>query len=239
MATNLYGTSCTPNLGGVSDHYTKSEVNQLLAAKAGTATTYTRTYLDGVLSSVNSSIASLSVSQVTGATLAVELSGLQSEIESDVAATYATLADTYTRSEVDSIISSIDLDPNTLLRKEPTTTAQNTINPGANNAIALTIRGSSTNPIVSEWRDSTSDRIGYVTNAGRVVFEGRMDLGRLVSDGQIALDMHDRRIGNLANPVLGSDAVPFSYLQSYILEFYEDVIRPQPDTYYNLDAGLY
>jgi hypothetical protein len=29
MATNFYGKSCTPNIGGVQDYYTKAEINQL------------------------------------------------------------------------------------------------------------------------------------------------------------------------------------------------------------------
>lgn len=33
MATNLYGKSCTPNLGGVSDYYTKEEIKNLLKSK--------------------------------------------------------------------------------------------------------------------------------------------------------------------------------------------------------------
>jgi hypothetical protein len=165
MSTNLYGTSCTPNLGGVQDYYTKAETNSLLGAKANTSTTYTRTYLDAALATIGNTLASLSASQVTSAGLSAALASLQGTIESGVAATYATLADTYTRSEVDSLVAGINLDPDTLLRRTPATTAQNTINPGANNAVALTIRGSSTNPVVSEWRDNTNDRIGYVTNS--------------------------------------------------------------------------
>lgn len=239
MATNLYGTSCSPNLGGILDHYTKAEVNQLLAAKAGTATTYTRTYLDGAFAAVNSSIASLTASQVTEAELAAEISGLREEIEDDIADTYATLAGTYTRSEVDTLISGIDLDPDTLLRRVPTTTAQNTINPGANNSVALTVRGSSTNPIVSEWRDSSGDRIGYVMNTGPVVFENKLSVGRLTPNGDFALDLSGKRITNVAAPVLGSDAVPFSTLQSYVTDFFDNISDPGHETTSFLDAGTY
>ena len=239
MATNLYGTSCTPNLGGVQDYYTKAEVNQLLAAKAGISTTYTRTYLDGVLGGVNNSLAALTASQVTDTELAAELSDLQDEIEADVAGTYATLANTYTRSEIDSLVSGLDLDPDTLVRVTPTTTAQNTINPGANNAVALTVRGSSTNPIVSEWRDSSGDRIGYVANAGTVTFENRLTVGRLVSDGAIAIDTVGRRISGVANPLLGSDAVPLAYLQNFVIDYYEEIMRPEPYPFYAFDAGTY
>jgi hypothetical protein len=239
MSTNLYGTSCTPNLGGVQDYYTKAETNSLLGAKANTSTTYTRTYLDAALATIGNTLASLSASQVTSAGLSAALASLQGTIESGVAATYATLADTYTRSEVDSLVAGINLDPDTLLRRTPATTAQNTINPGANNAVALTIRGSSTNPVVSEWRDNTNDRIGYVTNTGRVVFENKLTVGRLVSDGDFSIDASGRRITGVADPIIGTDAVPYSTLQSYVIDFFEDVVRPDPTTVFSLDAGTY
>lgn len=38
MATNLFRGSCTPNLGGVQDYYTKAEINQLLRQQGGPET---------------------------------------------------------------------------------------------------------------------------------------------------------------------------------------------------------
>jgi len=35
VATNLFRGSCTPNLGGVQDYYTKAEINQLLSQRGG------------------------------------------------------------------------------------------------------------------------------------------------------------------------------------------------------------
>ena len=77
MSTNLYGTSCTPNLGGVQDYYTKAETNSLLGAKANTSTTYTRTYLNAALATIDNTLASLSASQVTSAALSAALASLQ------------------------------------------------------------------------------------------------------------------------------------------------------------------
>lgn len=239
MATNQYGKSCTPNLGGVVDQYTKAEVNALLNAKANISTTYTRAYIDSEFASLSGSIASLQSSKVSTTQLNTALAGLQTTINASVAATYATLAGTYTKTEVNNLIAGINLDPNTLLRRTPTTTAQNTINPGANNAIALTIRGSSVNPIVTEWRDNTDDRIGYVSNTGAVTFENKLSLGRLVSNGDYALDLNGKRITGVAVPVLGTDAVPYSTLQSYVIEFFEDAIRPDGIPFYSLDGGTY
>lgn len=239
MATNLYGKSCTSNTGGVLDFYTKSEVNALLAAKAGTSTTYTRAYLDGRLSTLENSISSLSASAIDQTDLDTALGALQVEIEGDVASSYATLANTYTKTEVDGLVSTLDLDPDTLLRKVPTTTATNTIDPGANNAIPLTLRGSSTNAIVQRWLDNSGDTIGYISNDGTATLEGPLTLGRLVSDGSAALNVSGKRITGLDNPTLGSDAVPFSYLQTYVTEFFEENTRPDGTPFYSLNAGTY
>jgi hypothetical protein len=239
MATNLYGTSCTPNTGGVQDFYTKAEINQLLNAKAGTATTYTRLYIDGQLTSIGNTLSGLTAGKVDTAQLNLALAGLQSTIESDVADTYATLADTYTKLEVDGLFAAIDLNPADYIRTVPATSAENTINPGTNNAVALTVRGSSVNPIVTQWLDSTNDRIGYIRNDGLTVFEGRLDVGRLVSDSQAAINAQGKRVTGVAPPIFPSDAVPFEYLKTYTLEFYENIINPEPDTVYTLDAGQY
>ena len=239
MATNLYGKSCTPNTGGVLDFYTKSEVNALLASKAGTSTTYTRAYLDGQLSSLSGSISSLSASAIDQTDLNNALSALQTEIEGDVADTYATITNTYTQAEVDSLISTLDLDPDTLLRKVPTTTATNTVDPGSNNAVPLTLRGSSVNPIVQQWLDNSGDTIAYISNNGTATLEGPLTIGRLVSNGSAALSVSGKRITGVASPVISTDAVPFGYLQTYVTEFYEENIRPDGIPFYSLNAGTY
>ncbi len=229
MATNLYGKSCTSNTGGVLDSYTKSEVNTLLAAKAGTSTTYTRAYLDGRLSTLENSISSLSASAIDQTDLDTALGALQVEIEGDVAATYATLAGTYTKSEVDGLISTLDLDPDTLLRRVPTDTATNTVDPGSNDAIPLTLRGSSTNAIVQQWLNNSGDKIGYISNNGTTTLEGPLTLGRLVSDGNAALSVSNKRITGLSNPAIGADAVSLNYLRYYTQYYYEQVTSPSPE----------
>jgi hypothetical protein len=238
MSTNLYGASCTPNLGGVSDFYTKAEVNKLLGAKAGTSTTYTRTYLDSALSTLTSAVTGLDVNKVSTDDLDTALIGLESDILTEVASLYALKTETYTITEIDTLLSGLSIDPGDFIRLAPTTTAENTVFPGTVNAVPLTLRGSSTNPIIQEWLSNAGDRIGIVSNDGSVGYERTVDIGRLVSTGGIGLTLNARRISEVGVPLLGSDAVPLSYMQSYIIDTFEDVLRGDQEIY-NLDAGVY
>ena len=43
MATNLFRGSCTPNLGGVQDYYTKAEINQIFRQRGGPETLFLET----------------------------------------------------------------------------------------------------------------------------------------------------------------------------------------------------
>lgn len=239
MATNLYGGSCTPNIGGVKDFYTKEEVNRLLNTKANTSTVYNRLYLDGRFQSIDNSIALLTSTKISQSQLNSELNSLQDEIETDAAGVYATIATTYTKGEVDGLISGININPDNYVLNNPTTTQQNTIDPGSNNIIPLTVRGSSTNSTVFRWLDNTGDVIGYVSNNGTVTLESRLDVGRLVSNGDFAINTSGKRITGVGVPVLGSDAVPFGYLQTYVVDLVEELTRPEDLGFYSLDGGTY
>jgi hypothetical protein len=180
MSSKNFSKSCTPNLGGISDLYTKAEINQLLNAKANLSQVYTRTYLDNQF------------------------------------ALYATLANTYTKSEVNSLVSAINQNFNNYLRKVPTTLQPNIINPGNNNTVALTIRGSATNLLISEWLNSSGSTVAYIGSNGNATFENKVTIGQLTLAGSVALDVQSRRISGVADPVDDSDAVPYSFLQSYV-----------------------
>lgn len=220
--SNLYGKPCAPEIWGVSDFYTKPETNQLLAAKANVSTVYTRAYIDNLQLTLSNSISAVASSQVTQPELDLALLNLQTEIESDAVSLYATKTDTYTKTEVDGLLAGLDLDPASFVRTSPASTAENTIDPGSANAVALTIRGSSTNPTVTEWLNSSGDTVAYAKNNGEFGVEQLLRVGRLISDGGVAIHTNNKRITALGNPVLNTDAVPLGFLKSYILDFYND-----------------
>lgn len=52
MSSNSYSKSCTPNLGGVKDFYTREEIINLLKLKADKFSTYTKEQVDELIESV-------------------------------------------------------------------------------------------------------------------------------------------------------------------------------------------
>jgi hypothetical protein len=219
--SNTYNTSCTPNLGGVSEHYTRQEISNLLAAKANKSQVYGRGYLDAEFLALDGRIDDLSSTQVTQSELDTQLEGLETSILGDVEELYALKDAVYTKQEVDDLVAEIDLDPSSYIRTAPENDSENTIYPGAENATPLTLRGSSTNPFVQRWLANNTDLIGYVSNNGSVLFERTLEVGRLVSDGETALDLNSKRISFLGDPLHRQDAVPLGYLQDYVLGFFD------------------
>jgi hypothetical protein len=219
--SNIYSAACTPNLGGVSNSYTKDQINFLLESKANISQVYNKSYIDSEFLDIQQQINSLSITRVTETDLDSAIQSLSENILSEVSGLYATQEDTYTKQEVDSLISSLDLNPSSFIRTVPGNTAENTIYPGTSNATALTLRGSSTNPYVQRWLSNDSNVIGYVSNDGSVTFEQTLTIGRLVSDGDAALDLNSKRISHIGDPVERRDAVSLAYLQDYVLGFFD------------------
>lgn len=237
--SNFYGKSCTPNLGGVSDYYTKAEVNGLLASKASTSLVYDKGYIDGALNGLQVQINALESGKVTYGDLSQAIGDSEASLLAQISSIYAPQSTTYTKTQVDTLFSTLNIDSTQFLRKTPTFPNPNRIDPGSNNTVALTVKGSSTSPRIQEWLRSNNDRVGYFTSLGDVVFERTLQLGRLVSDGAEGLVMSGRRITQVGSPVQSSDAVPLSFLKSYVLDFYEEIARPDPPVYYVLDGGTY
>lgn len=221
--SNLYGKSCTPNLSGVSDSYTKEEVNRLLSAKASTSFVYSRTDLDGRFSSLQDTVNSISSSYVTSSSLSSQLSSLESAILDSVSGSYYLQTDLYTKDEIDSLLELIDPGPQNYVKTDPDSPEDNLINPGSSDVTALTLRGSSSNPYVQKWLSNSTDVIGYVSNDGSVTFERELTLGRLMSNGSAALNLQSKRITGVAEPSLDSDAVNLKFLREFVL----DTVDPQ------------
>jgi hypothetical protein len=218
---NIFGNPCSSGLRGVSDYYTKDQINSLLLSKANTSNTYTRLYLDGQFSTLQGNINSLNSSKVSLSLLESSLNSLETEVLETVSGLYYPKEDLYTKPEIDLLLESLDLDPDSYVRIEPENSEENTIYPGSNNATPLTLRGSSNNAFVQRWLANNTDLIGHVSNNGSVLFERELTLGRLVPSGGVALNTNGKRITNLGNPQLGVDAIPYNFMRDYVSDVFQ------------------
>jgi hypothetical protein len=219
--SNVYGDTCTPNLGGVSNYYTKEQINNLLKAKPNSSQVYTKSYLDSEFTDIQNTLGSLSTSSVTQQNLSESLDSLESSILGEVSNLYALKSNVYTTSEIDQKISDLNIDPSDFVKTLPNNDQDNVVYPGSVNIPALTLRGSSTNPYIQKWLSNNSDLVGCVSNDGSVVFERGLEIGRLVSNGETALSLNLKRISNLGDPVNNKDAVNFSFLKEYVVNFFD------------------
>ena len=122
----------------------------------------------------------------------------------------------YTRNEIDDLLDGINLSLEGFVLRVPSVAKPNIINPGTNDTVALTLRGSSTNAVITEWISSVGEQVGRVNNDGTSVFANKVTIGGLVGSGLPALDTQNRRITGVADPTAPSDAVPLSFMEEYV-----------------------
>jgi hypothetical protein len=237
---NVYSKSSTTSENlNLRDYYTKADVQRLLKTKADISSVYTEAEVDAALSALSQSINTTLVEFVTEAEVDEKVSASQDGIFSYLSQNYYTAAQLYTKSEIDSLLGTLELGAD-FVRKEPTTTAQNTISPGNNGAVPLTLRASSNPDIttIQHWIDAQSNSVGRVRTSGRVEFYGHMVLGQNIEAWRPALDASIRRISGVADPIHTLDAVNRKYMEDYIVEVIDNIQQGE-DRAYNIDCLTY
>ena len=223
----------------LQDFYTKSDVQRLLKTKADISSVYTKSEVDAKLADLESEINVSLLQFITEAEVDTKVSASQDTIFSYLSQNYYTTSQTYSRSQVDSLISSIDVGDGFVL-KQPSSTADNTISPGANEAIPLTLVASTDPDIttIQRWVDGQSNSVGRVMTSGRVEFYGHMALGQNIETWRPALDASVRRISGVADPIHTLDAVNKKYMEDYIVEAIDNIQQGE-DGAYDVDCLVY
>lgn len=222
------------------DFYTKADINKFLKAKVDIGSAYDKDEVDSLLAalqaSVNSSIANL----VTEPELSSALSSLSQTILGDVQSSYYTQDVLYTKYEVDTLLAGAINNPDDFVFKVPTSLLQNTINPEAAQAIPLTLVASTSTQVdvVQQWIDHEANSIGRIRKSGQVEFYGNMLLGENIESWQPALDVSEKRIAGVANPIDPFDAVNKDYMEDYITGVIDNVVQGI-DKNYIIDALVY
>ena len=222
------------------DFYTKSDVNKFLKTKVDVGSVYEKSEVDSLLASLQAGVNSSIISLTTEAELAAALTSLSQTLLADVQNNYYTKTNLYTKSEIDTLIADVTTDPDDFVSKVPTSLLQNVIDPGVSQAIPLTLVASSSSQVdvVQQWIDHEANSIGRIRKSGQVEFYGNLFLGENIESWRPALDVSERRIAGVANPIHPLDAVNKDYMEDYITEVIDNVVQGD-DKNYIIDALVY
>lgn len=223
----------------LQDFYTKSEVQKFLRNKADISSVYTKAEVDEALATLEGQIGSSLISFVTEAEVDGKISASYNSLLSYLFQNYYNRAQTYSKGQVDSLLAAIDVGDGFVM-KQPATTADNTISPGSNEAVPLTLVASTDSDIttIQHWVDAQSNSVGRVRTSGRVEFYGHMVLGQNIEAWRPALDANRRRISGVADPVHPLDAINRNFMEGFITEVVDNITQGD-DKNYIIDALEY
>lgn len=239
-APNVYSKSQSAiGDSNLQDFYTKSEVQKLLRIKADISAVYAKEEVDGAIGVLEAEVNASLLEFITEAEVNTKVSSSYDSFLSYIAQNHYGRTQTYSKGEVNSLVATISLGTG-FLKKQPTTTADNTISPGANEAIPLTLVASTDPDIttIQRWVDTQSNSVGRVRTSGQVEFYGNMVLGQNIERWRAALDTNQRRISGVADPIQLLDAVNKKYMEDYIVYVVDNIQRGE-DGIYDIDARVY
>jgi hypothetical protein len=238
---NVYSKpqSTTDNVN-LRDFYTKAEVNKVLKTKADIGSVYDKDTVDSLLQTLEGQINASMSDMVSEAELSAQLLSLSQTIQGDIQSNYYEQSVLYTKYEIDALIAEVTTNPDDFVNKAPTSLLQNTINPLTNQAIPLTLIASSSPnvDVVQQWIDDESNSIGRIRTSGQIEFYGNLFLGQNVEAWRPALDVSERRIAGVADPIHTLDAVNKGFMEDYITEVIDNVVQGD-DKNYIIDALVY
>ena len=222
------------------DFYTKREIDKYLDTKADISkiydrdVLYTRSEVDGLIS--NLSLGNYALTTYVDTELADQLSS----INNNLAQNYYTQSVLYTKTQVDSLISALSITGD-YISKTPATVAEVTIIPEVTNLSASLVVRSSNNTASTEvqrWENTSTDYLASIYADGKAKFVNTVTLGENVNAGGVGLELSERRISDVANPVEDFDAVNKQFMESFITTTI-DQITQGTDGNFLLDALEY
>jgi hypothetical protein len=226
------------NLSG-GDSYTKSEILKLLRVKADITSVYKKEEVNDLFTSLELKINASLVNFITESEVDAKIFTSYAEITSYLNLNYYASSQLYTKFEIDSLLQTVELGED-LITKNPLNSEKNTINPGSNPAVPLTLVASSSQneDTIQRWVDDQSNSIGRIRKSGRIEFYGHMQLGEVIESWRPALDVNNRRISGVSTPIHALDAVNKLYVENYIIAALEDIQREEGQVF-TLDGLIY
>ena len=221
------------------DYYNKADINRFLRLKADITSVYERGEIDQKLADLVDEANTTLLDYVTKSELATDLTDLDASIRSFIGDNYYDKTNLYTTTEIDEKISAISITDG-FIKAEPTLQSEAFIDAGAEEVIALQLKASSSPTVfdIQRWIDDQNNTVGRVLKSGQVDFYGNMFLGENIPDWKPALDVSERRIAGVADPMDRLDAINKKYMEDYITEVIDNVVQGD-DKNYIIDALVY
>lgn len=238
---NIYSKPSAGTDGiNLRDFYTKSDINKFLKTKVDVGVVYDKVEIDSLLASLQAGVNTSINNLITEEELDSALSSLSQAILVNIQNNYYDKTNLYTKSEINALLADVTSDPDNFISKTPTSLLQNTIDPGVSSAIPLTLVASESTQVdvVQQWIDNEANSIGRIRKSGQVEFYGNMFLGQNIESWKPALDVNERRIAGVADPIHVFDAVNKGFMEDYITEVIDNVVQGD-DKNYIIDALVY
>jgi len=226
-------TNQGPGNLSLREFYTRREIDKYLDTKADISDVYAK---DSVYTKteVNALISNLNVSSfITSIDVDTKLADQLSSINNNLAQNYHTKSVSYTKVQVDNLISALSITGD-YISKTPANVDEVTIEPEVNNLAASLIVRSSNNTDSTEvqrWENSSTDYLGSVYADGKAKFVNTVIVGQDVNVGGVGLELSEKRISNVANPVGDFDAVNKNFMESFITSTIDQATQTTDENY--------
>lgn len=226
-------TNQGPGNLSLREFYTKRELDKYLDSKADISnvyekeSTYTKIEVNALINNLNLS------SFATSLYVDTELANQLSSINNNLAQNYYTKGVSYTKTQIDSLISSLSITGD-YISKTPASTAEVTIVPEVSTLAASLIIRSSNNTDSTEvqrWENSSTDYLGSVYADGKAKFVNTVIVGQNVNSGGVGLELSEKRISKVANPIEDFDAVNKNFMESFITTTIDQATQATDENY--------
>jgi len=199
---------------------------------------YAKEEVDGAIGALEAEINTSLLAFITGTEVNTKISASYNSFLSYLAQNHYSSSQLYTKAEVTSLLAAVQVGMD-FIRKQPSSTASNTISPGANEAVPLTLVASTDTDIttIQHWVDNQSNSVGRVRTSGRVELYGHLVVGQNIETWRPALDVNERRVSGVADPIHLLDAVNKKYMEDYIVEVVDNIQQGRND--YDVDCLVY
>lgn len=227
------GDSGTPEQINPRDFYTRREIDRYLSDKADLSSVYKReeTYSSNEIDQLFSQLNLSSYASITYVDSSI--SSQINAINADLNSNYYTKTLVYSKSEVDSLVSSADIG-DAYISKNPETLDDITLVPSVSDlSVSLVVRSSNDNAEtqVQRWENLSTDFVAAIYADGKAVFTNLLKVGENVDIGDVSINASERRVGGVADPIDNLDAVNKSYMETWITGVIDHIAQDKNENY--------